>query len=143
MGMSKSSERSLRKALEPLQHLFFEVAKKTDIIILDSIRGKAAQELAYRSGHSKVRFGQSAHNYVPALALDVCPAPIDWNSRQPFITLGKNFVLPLAKELKIPIRWGADWNMNSDLTDEKFSDLPHYELHPWRDWAKQCKLFQG
>jgi len=141
--LDKGSKDRLSRAHPLLQKLFNEVAKQTQIIILDSQRGRAAQELAYRQGRTKVHFGKSAHNWSPAIALDVCPAPINWKNTKPFITLGQKFVLPTARNLGISIRWGADWNMNSDLSDESFVDMPHYELHPWRTWAKQSKLFEG
>ena len=145
------SKKNLAKAHPLLQKLFNAVAaetaamngKKPGIIVLDATRGKAAQELAFAQGRTKVHFGDSAHNYVPAIALDVCPAPIDWKDTSKFIILGKRFVLPIAKEFGIPIRWGADWNMNSNLKDESFVDMPHYELHPWRSWAKKSTLFNG
>jgi peptidoglycan L-alanyl-D-glutamate endopeptidase CwlK len=124
-----------------LQKLFNEVIKHVDIIILESQRGKADQETAFAKGNSKAHFGQSAHNWTPSVALDVAPNPLDWNNRASFIAVSK-VVLPLAKQMGIPIRWGGDWNMNGILTDERLSDLPHYELNPWRDFAKRdCKLF--
>ena len=143
MSMDKISAKRLKEAHPLLQDLFKVVAKNADIVILDSVRGRAAQELAFKRGHTKVHFGKSAHNYKPAIALDVCPAPLKWEDTKPFIRLGKEFVLPIAKHLKIPIRWGADWDMDSDLSDETFVDMPHYELHPWRTYAKQSKLFEG
>jgi len=139
----KGSVARLSKAHPLLQRLFNEVVKKMPIMILDSQRGRAAQELAFKKGHTKVHFGKSAHNWSPALALDVVPLPLDWKNTKPFIFLGKMIVLPLAKEMKIPIRWGADWNMNDDLSDESFVDMPHYELHPWRSFAARAKLFEG
>lgn len=33
-----------------------------------------------------------------------------------------------AKELNIKIRWGLDWNENSDIRDNTFNDIYHYEL---------------
>jgi len=36
-----------------------------------------------------------------------------------------------------------DWNMNGVITDEHFIDYPHVELHPWREWAKKSKPFEG
>lgn len=143
MLINKSSAQNLSRAHPLLQKLFNEVASRIDIGILDSTRGRAAQELAFRKGNTKVRFGKSAHNYVPAIALDVYPAPLNWKSTKPFIRLGQKFVLPLAREMKIPIRWGADWDMDSDLSDEDFVDMPHYELHPWRSYAAKAKLFEG
>jgi peptidoglycan L-alanyl-D-glutamate endopeptidase CwlK len=43
--------------------------------------------------------------------------------------------------MHIPLRWGGDWNFNGKTAG--LVDLPHYELHPWREWAKKSKLFGG
>lgn len=137
------SQKRLSRAHPLLQKLMDAADKELDDFqILDSQRGRAAQERAFREGNSKARFGQSAHNWAPSIALDIAPKPIDWNNRDAFIRLAK-VILPIAAHLKIPIRWGGDWNMNGKWTDEKFSDLPHYELHPWRAFAKKSKLFEG
>ena len=40
----------------------------------------------------------------------------------------KDAMFAAAKELKIPIRWGGDWNCNGDSGDETFFDGPHFEL---------------
>lgn len=140
----KSNTINLQYAHPLIIKLFTEVAKHISIQILDARRGRAAQELAFRQGHSEVHFGDSAHNWVPAVAVDVVPLPLNWNSAQPFIDLGQKFVLPIAKQMGIKIRWGADFNMNGNYTDDHFKDLPHYELFPWRDWAhKDSKLYTG
>ena len=34
-----------------------------------------------------------------------------------------------AKELNITIRWGGDWDMDGDTTDQTFNDLCHWELY--------------
>jgi len=142
-ALDKGSASRLAKAHPLLRQLFDEVALRADIVILDSQRGRAAQELAYRTRRSKARFGQSAHNWTPAIALDVCPKPIDWKDTKPFVTLAKEIVLPLAMEMKIPLRWGGDWNMNGKTEDEMFVDMPHYELNPWRTFARDAKPFEA
>lgn len=133
----------LTEAHPDLSKLFAEVAKHVAIQVLDSKRGEAAQMLAVHTGRSKVTFGNSAHNYVPSIAVDVVPLPLDWSTPAPFIRLAQDWVLPLAKKMGIPIRWGGDWNMNGKTTDETFIDLPHYELHPWREYAKSVTLYRG
>ena len=133
----------LDAAHHDLSRLFLEVAKYTTIQVLDSRRGEAAQMLAYHSGRSKVTFGNSAHNYVPSIAVDVVPLPLNWSHPAPFIDLARKWVLPTAKKMGIPIRWGGDWNMNGETKDEHFIDLPHYELHPWREYAKSATLYRG
>jgi peptidoglycan L-alanyl-D-glutamate endopeptidase CwlK len=107
---------------------------------MDSMRDRAHQELAFRTGRSKAHFGQSAHNYIPAIAIDVAPYPIDWNNPKRFFELQK-VVMRIAHEMNVPLTWGGDWDGDGDLHDQKLVDLPHYELKPWRDFAKHCKLY--
>lgn len=136
------STKRLKNSHPLLQKLMNEAIKKTPFMILDSQRGRAAQELAFKQKRTKVHFGNSAHNWSPAIALDVVPLPVDWKNTKAFVALSQ-VILPLAKELGIPIRWGGDWNMNGKTSDEKFVDMPHYELHPWRTFAKSSKPFEG
>lgn len=128
------SKAALAQAHPELQRLFAEVIKEIDCKVLDATRGKAAQELAFNKGNSKAHFGESPHNYVPAIALDVVPWPLDWDDLKSFRALGK-VVKAKAVELDIPISWGGDW--------KSFKDYPHYELSPWRTWAKKSKLVVG
>jgi peptidoglycan L-alanyl-D-glutamate endopeptidase CwlK len=129
-----ASKRNLAEAHPLLQQLFNEVIKDANCTVLDAQRGRKAQELAFAQGHSKAHFGDSAHNYVPAVALDVVPYPLDWNDLASFRTLAA-MVKIKAKQLSIPIQWGGDW--------KGLVDMPHYELSPWRDWAKKSKLIKG
>jgi hypothetical protein len=46
----------------------------------------------------------------------------------------------IAKEKGIPLRSGLDWNMDGNFKDGW--DAPHYELTPWREWAKKSKLYE-
>lgn len=140
--LSASSLRNLEMARPELQDLCHAAIELFDFKVLDSVRGRAAQEKAFKQGNSKVHFGDSAHNYKPAIALDLFPAPYDWNNTKAFITLQIEIIKPLAKKMKIPLRQGIDWNMNGIITDEKFVDMPHIELHPWRDWAKKSRLYE-
>ncbi len=136
------SQRSLkaRNELHPMLKTVVDAGiKKIDFVILDAQRGRAAQERAYKAGFSKARFGQSAHNYVPAVALDIVPFPINFDNIAGFKAIAQVF-LEIAKEKQIPLRWGADWNMNGKVNDENFLDWGHFELHPWREWAKEGKL---
>lgn len=130
---------SRKKLMRPLQEIVDEAIKEIDFKILDSTRGRAAQTKAFKQGNSKATFGNSAHNYVPAVAVDLFPAPYNWDDRQSFIKLSK-VILRIAKEKGIPIRWGGDWNGDGNLSDGW--DMPHYELTPWREWAKKSKLYE-
>lgn len=134
-----------RSRLHPLLQKIVDTAiKEVDFKILDSTRGRDAQNLAFRTGRSKAKFGESAHNYVPAIAMDLFPAPYDWNNEQAFNNLAR-IVMRVAKEQGTPIRWGGDWNMDGSKTTSDGWDKPHFELHPWRTWAKKkgSTLYKG
>lgn len=137
---SVDSAERLSHAHPLLQKLMNEAIKQFDFVILQSQRGRADQELAFKLKHTKVHYGDSSHNWRPALALDIAPNPVNWKNLKPFHALSK-IIIPMAKEMKIPIRWGGDWDGDGDLTDQKFIDLPHYELTPWREFAKKAKPF--
>ena len=136
--LSPISRRLLEAAHPELQRLANAVAAKgVAFRVICSYRGKRDQERAFATGMSKVRWGQSAHNYVPSIAIDVVPGwsgPIKWSDLAAFDALGRAFVAT-AKELNIPIRWGADWDRDGQTNDERFVDRPHIELHPWRSYA--------
>src|SRR5690349_12542941 len=133
-SFSAASKKALAQAHPLLQQLFAEVIKEFDCKVLDAQRGRAKQEEAFRRGNSRAHFGQSPHNYAPAIALDVVPYPLDWEDIPSFKALGK-VVKAKAKALQIPISWGGDWS--------SLKDYPHYELAPWRDFAKKSKLIAG
>lgn len=131
-----------RAQLHPkLQEIVDEAIKTVDFKILDATRGRAAQELAFKKGNTKVHFGQSAHNYVPAIAMDLFPAPYDWDNTAAFIALWK-VIMTIAKAKGIPLRWGGDWEGDGKVNTSGLVDLPHYELNPWREWAKSSHLVE-
>lgn len=140
---SVDSAERLSHAHPLLQKLMNEAIKQFDFVILQSQRGRADQELAFKLKYTKVHFGNSAHNWKPAIALDIAPFPVDWKNHKPFHILQLEIIKPLAKKLGIPIRQGIDWDMDGQTTDETFIDLPHVELHPWREWAKKSKPYEG
>lgn len=107
-----------------------------DFSILQGHRGEVEQNAAYASGASKIEWPSSRHNRVPSMAVDIAPYPIRWgNVGDPdrvkaigaFYKLA-GIVLTVARELEIVVRWGGDWNMNGDIFDQDFDDLPHFEL---------------
>lgn len=132
-ALSAASQRRLDGAHPLLRQLFTAVAADTPIAILDAQRGRAAQERAFALGHSRAHFGQSAHNWAPALALDVVPEPIDWTDLDRFRALAA-LVKAKAIAFGIPIVWGGDW--------PRLKDMPHYELSPWREFARQALPFE-
>lgn len=124
---SKESEQKLATCHPKLQQLLRAVIEQVDFTILDGHRGQAEQNAAFAAGRSKLKFPQSKHNKVPSMAVDIAPYPIDWKNSARFAYLA-GVVLATARAMKIDVRWGGDWNKNGELGDNKFNDLPHFEL---------------
>ena len=129
---SKKSKKILSNAHPGLQKLFAEVIKHFDCRIVCSYRGKAAQALAKETGKSKANFGESPHNYEMAPAIDVVPYPVDWadTDRMQYFA---GQVMGIANQMGIDIRWGGDWDNDTHLSNNRFNDLPHFELTNWRE----------
>lgn len=137
--LSASSQARLDAAHPLLRKLFIACAadpKCPPFQVLDAQRGRQAQEKAFHLGNSKAHFGQSAHNWSPAVAVDVVPFPVDWTKLDRFKAFGA-FVTAKARALGIQITWGANW--------PRLKDYPHYELSDWRALvaAKKVKPFVG
>lgn len=124
---SRKSMKELETCHPELQRLFKEVIKQFDCSVIGGYRSNEQQEEFYRKGFSKLRGGQSKHNYHPSLAVDVCPYPIDWENKERFI-LFAGYVKGVANRLGIKIRWGGDWDSDNFMKDQTFNDLPHFEL---------------
>jgi len=127
VSFSAKSKERLETCDDKLQQLFNEVVKGYDCTVLCGHRGREEQEEAVREGKSKVVFPNSKHNKFPSKAADVVPYPIDWNDSKRFMHFA-GYVQGVAKMMGIKIRWGGDWNSNLNFKDEKFVDLPHFEL---------------
>tara|TARA_X000001382_G_scaffold113073_1_gene90626 strand:+ start:768 stop:1166 length:399 start_codon:yes stop_codon:yes gene_type:complete len=130
--MPKFGKRS-KERLEGVDHrirmVMDEVVKYYDITVIEGLRSQKRQDELVREGKSKTKFGK----HVTGEAVDIAPYPIDWNSRDDFHMLG-GFVLGVASQLGINIRWGGDWSSSSlaeearTTKDNSFDDLVHFEL---------------
>lgn len=120
-----------------LRVLFYEVIRFVDCTILEGYRDQAAQEDAFKRKATKLHYPHGKHNRTPSVAVDVAPYPIpsmtDPKKLGNFYYFG-GFVSGIAAKLldegKMThrIRYGGDWNMNRDVTDETFIDAVHFEL---------------
>lgn len=124
---SRRSQEALATAHPDLQRLFEEVIKHFDCIVLEGHRDKEKQERMVREGKSTLHYPESEHNKEPSLAVDVAPYPIDWEDRERFYYFA-GFVQGVASQMGIPIRWGGDWDRDTEVHDQSFFDLPHFEL---------------
>ena len=123
----KRSIGRLQTCDQKLQELFYEVVKHFDCSIIEGHRGEERQNKAYADGKSKVKYPNGKHNQFPSVAVDVAPYPIDWSDRDRFHYFG-GFVLGVAKQKGLNIRWGGDWNQDTQTKDNKFDDLVHFEI---------------
>jgi len=126
------SSTNLAQAHPELQRLFNEVIKHYDCSVICGHRGEEEQNTAYAEGRSKLKFPESKHNKTPSLAVDVVPyftnpPHIRWPDKDKFYEFG-GFVQGVAKVLGINIRWGGNWDMDDELKDQTFFDLPHFEI---------------
>ena len=88
----------------------------------ETLRTKERQKYLYRNGKSK----KVLSKHLKGLATDWVPV-LDgkwkWN---------KDWMIVLAYLVRIymngqPVRWGGDWDMDSEFWDEQFFDGAHYE----------------
>lgn len=110
-----------------LQELFHEVIKYFDCTVICGFRGEAEQNEAFRTGASKKKWPTGEHNKFPSMAVDVVPYPVNWNDTNRMRYFA-GFVKGIAAMKGIKIRWGGDWDMDTELGDQTFFDFPHFEL---------------
>ena len=133
----KTSKTRLLTSDQQLQDVFQEVVLKYDCSIICGHRTKAEQDAAVAAKNSKVSFPNSKHNSKPSQAVDVAPYPINWGekgtSKQRRKAISRfyhfaGYVLRVAEEKGITLRWGGDWDGDKDFSDQKFDDLVHWEI---------------
>ena len=122
----KSRER-LSTCDSKLQKVFNEVIKHVDCSILEGHRDKDRQNKLYEEGKTKVKYPNGRHNRQPSSAVDVTPYPVDWEDRERQ-TLFAGFVIGVASQMGLNIRWGGDWDQDFQVVDNRFDDFPHFEL---------------
>lgn len=134
---SGSSIAQLSTCHHELQVLFNEVIKTFDCVVTEGFRNEEAQNKAFVSGNSKIKWPNGNHNRMPSLAADVYPYHpthrVHWEDTYRMYYFA-GYVLGIAQKLyedgkmTLRVRWGGDWNMNTQVLDEKFKDLGHFEL---------------
>ena len=91
-----------------------------DLTITCGHRTEKEQNEAYEKGTSHAKFGQSKHNVFPSKAIDICPYPINWDTKdQRWQEMSLN-AMWCAGKLGFEIVWGGSF--------KKLKDLPHFEI---------------
>lgn len=128
--MPKFGSRSLSRLTscdERLQCVLNEVINHVDCSVLSGYRGEKEQNRLKLEGKSQLSYPHSKHNTMPSVAVDVAPYPIDWNDLNRFRRFA-GFVEGVAAAQGVKLRWGGDWDRDWDMKDNRFNDLPHFEL---------------
>ena len=103
------------------------MVRNFDCSILEGHRDEARQNRMVDDGKSQVRWPDGKHNTTPSLAVDVAAYPIVWDDRERQ-TLFAGYVLATAKAMGVDLRWGGDWNRDTEVRDNSFDDLVHFEI---------------
>ena len=148
----KKSQANLDTAEIDLITLFEEVVKTFDNTILYGYRSPTEQFELFKQGRIQDMNGawhvldklkvvtykdgtteKSNHNFLPSRAVDATPYPINWkDTKRMYYFAG--WVMATAIRLKAEgkmthdIRFGGDWNRNTEVMDETFMDLCHFEI---------------
>ena len=123
----KTSKKRLSTCDSKLQEIFNEVIKHVDCSVLEGHREKDRQNKLFEEGKTKVKYPDGRHNRQPSSAVDVTPYPVDWKDRERQ-TLFAGFVIGVASQMGINLRWGGDWDQDFKVVDNRFDDFPHFEL---------------
>lgn len=128
----------LRGCDDRLIRLFTEVIKHYDCTILEGSRTIEQQRANVLSGVSQTMDSKhlTSPEHPKSRAVDVAPYPVAWpDSRLPTYAkdLGRwyrfiGYVEGIAQSMGIRIRSGADWDMDGDIRNNRFDDLPHWEV---------------
>ena len=134
---STTSKNKLDTCHPYLQLIFNQIIEEFDNTIICGHRNREEQTRVFNSKKSKVQWPHSQHNFILngepySLAVDAAPYDnnlkgIDWNDINR-INYFAGRVLQKASDLGIKLRWGGDWDQDTETKDNKFNDLVHFEL---------------
>lgn len=143
------SERVLATVEPMLGTVMRHVIEWFDHSILVGHRNQSEQNRAFGDGRSRLPWPQSSHNSKPSFAVDAAPySPgkgVDWlipkfaklkQTDPELYARIRNYgrycyfagaVMATGRELGVKLRWGGDWDGDTDLADQTFDDLVHFE----------------
>lgn len=107
-----------------------------DFAVIEGVRTPERQKQLYSQGRSspgpRVTWTLNSRHFVdPATgyghAVDLCPFPVDWSDTKKFDRIA-DAMFSAARDLGVPIRWGADWDRDGKPRERGESDSPHFEL---------------
>jgi hypothetical protein len=125
--MDKKSIVILNGCSRNLRLLLIRVDQIMPIKVVEGHRGQVRQNRLFYGKKTKVKYPNSKHNTCPSDAADVYPDPVNWDDIKRMYYMG-GIVRGVAEEMGIDIRWGGDWDRDTEVLDQTFNDLGHVEL---------------
>lgn len=104
-----------------------EAVKVIDIKIIAGRRNEEQQTAAFEAGNSQVEWPNSTHNSDPSNGVDVAPWPINWKDTERFVYMA-GIIMGIAHTMGIDLRYGGDWDQDTEVLDETFRDFGHFEV---------------
>jgi len=94
-----------------MSHVLNNVA---DVSIVSGHRSPEEQDKLYADGKSKLKGGQSKHNYYPSRAVDFAPYPYPDSNLQLHIALAyiAGAAVEYGRSIGVKLRWGGDWDQD-------------------------------
>jgi len=125
---STRSKKELSTVHRDLQ-LLMEVALKIGLFDLTVIKGTRTffrQKFLFATGATKTM--DSRHLTGHAVDIGIFKGgKIDYEDEQAYYVLA-GLIYTLAAQLGIKVRWGGNWDKDTDMNDQNFNDLVHWEL---------------
>lgn len=108
---------------------------KQDFMVICGVRTKEQQQALYDQGRKTpgpIVTWTLNSRHLPAKdgfghAVDIVPSPVDWNDTKKFDAIAEA-MFAAAKELKLNLRWGADWDGDGKRRERGEGDSPHWEF---------------
>ena len=146
-----TSQQKLDSCHPDLIVIFQEVVRIFDNAIVYGERTPGEQFELYKQGRSLIggrwviadkkkvvtykdgTISKSNHNYSPSKAVDAVPYPINWKDTDRMYYFAGMVIataIRLKDEGKVThnIRWGGDWDRDTEVDDQTFMDLAHFEI---------------
>lgn len=125
------SRQNLDTADAKMQRKAHMVLRIKDHSIIKGHRGKLEQNAAFADGKSKLEWPRGKHNGRPSSAIDVQTYPRPDNDAD--LRDEQIYLMGLYKATElvdgVPVRTGADWDQDGELSDNTWDDLFHVEIN--------------
>lgn len=109
---------------------------KVDFMVNEGVRTPERQRELYAQGRTRpgkiVTWTRNSNHFVKphtgkGHAVDLVPAPYDWKEGPQWQQMA-DAMLEAARQLRVKIRWGRDWDMDGVPLEKGEYDGPHFEL---------------